>query len=288
MSEATLAGRVAIVTGSTQGLGADIARVLCSKGACVAVVGRNAAAGTALAQELSRGPGQALYCAVDIERDEDIDACVQQVIARFGAIDILVNNACIYTDEGLASSREQWHRTLGVNLVSAALFAQKVVPHLRRGSAIVNLASTGGKFGVAGRALYPASKAALLQFTRNLAATLAPQGIRAVAVSPAWTWSPSVEGLSGGSRAHADAVAAPLHPLGRVGDGAEVGEAVAFLVSDAASWITGVDVPVDGGFSMLGPDQGVAPRGWFARAQSVQNAQNAQNAQGTQEREVTR
>lgn len=270
VSASALAGRVAIVTGSTQGVGADIARVLSASGAHLVVVGRNEAAGRALVQELSARPeAQALYCNVDIEQDAQIDQCVQAVLAHFCRIDILVNNACIYTDEGLASSRVQWHQTLGVNLVSAAIFAQKVLPHLRRGSVIVNLGSTGGKFGAAGRALYPASKAAMLQLTKNLAVTLAPQGIRVVAVSPAWTWSPSVETLSQGSRERADAVAAPLHPLGRVGDGAEVGQAVAFLASDAASWITGIDVPVDGGFSVLGPDQGLSPKVWFARSDNA-------------------
>lgn len=260
-----LNGKCAIVTGSTQGLGADIARVLAQCGASVVIVGRNADHGEALAETLRREGAGALYCQTDIQQDSEIDDCLAQTLKTFGRLDILVNNACIYEDEGLASTREQWHHTLGVNLVSAAIFAQKATAHMGPGSVIVNMGSTGGKFGAAGRALYPASKAAMLQFTKNLAVTLAPEGIRAVAVSPAWTWSPSVERLSQGSRPDADRVAAALHPLGRVGNGAEIGNAVAFLASDAASWITGIDVPVDGGFSILGPDQGVSPRLWFER-----------------------
>jgi len=261
-----LSGRSAIVTGATQGLGADIARVLSACGASVCLVGRNAEAGHAIAEELQQQPGaRAIHCAADIQDDAQIDATIERTLTEFGRLDILVNNACSYDDNGLASTREQWHRTLGVNLISAAVFAQKVVPHLPRGGCIVNLGSTGGKFGAAGRAIYPASKAALLQFTKNLAVTVAPQGIRAVAVSPAWTWSPSVQNFSHGSRETADAVGAQLHPLGRVGDGAEIGQVVAFVASDAASWITGVDIPVDGGFSILGPDQGLSPRVWFER-----------------------
>jgi NAD(P)-dependent dehydrogenase (short-subunit alcohol dehydrogenase family) len=265
--QASIAGKVAIVTGSTQGLGADIAQVLSACGARVVVLGReaDAAAGNALVAKLVKRPGaEAIFCAADIESDDDIDRCIATVLARFGRLDLLVNNACVYADHGLASSRAEWHQTLGVNLVSAAIFAQKAVVHMEGGSVIVNLGSTGGKFGAAGRALYPASKAALLQLTKNLAVTLAPRGIRVVAVSPAWTWSPAIEKLSGGSRAAADAVAAPFHPLGRVGDGCEIGNAVAFLASAAASWITGVDIPVDGGFSVLGPDRGIAPSAWFA------------------------
>lgn len=260
-----LSGKAAIITGSTQGLGADIAQVLANCGASVTLVGRNAENGQALAENLRGQGAQALYCPTDIQQDDDIDNCIQQTLGAFGRLDILINNACVYEDSGLDSTREQWHYTLGINLVSAAIFAQKAVAHMKPGSVIVNLGSTGGKFGAAGRALYPASKAAMLQFTKNLAVTLAPQRIRAVAVSPAWTWSPSVERLSKGSRADADQVAAALHPLGRVGDGAEVGNAVAFVASDAASWITGIDVPVDGGFSILGPDQGLSPRVWFDR-----------------------
>lgn len=266
---AALAGKVAIVTGSTRGLGADIARVLAACGAAVVVLGLEREDGAALADELAAAGAQALFCAADLTQDADIDACIAATLARFGRLDILVNNACTYLDHGLASTRDEWQAALGVNLVAAAIFAQKAVPHMERGGVIVNLGSTGGKFGAAGRALYPASKAALLQLTKNLAVTLAPQGIRVVSVSPAWTWSPAIEALSGGSRAMADAVAAPFHPLGRVGDGREVGNAVAFLASNAAAWITGADIPVDGGFSILGPDRGIAPRAWFAQ-QSVE------------------
>lgn len=100
-------------------------------------------------------------------------------------------------------------------------------------------------------------------WTKNLAVTLAPRGIRVVAVSPAWTWSLTLDNFSNGSHAETDALAASFHPLGRVGEGSEIGNAVAFLVSEAASWITGADIPVDGGFSVLGPDRGLSPRAWF-------------------------
>jgi 3-oxoacyl-[acyl-carrier protein] reductase len=268
--DTSLTDKVAIVTGSTQGLGADIARVLAACGARIVVLGHGAAAGQALVDELVLdGAAGAMYCATDVEHDDDIDRCIALTLERFGRLDILVNNACIYNDNGLESTRAEWHQTLGVNLISAAIFCQKVVPHMAPGSVIINLGSTGGKFGAAGRALYPASKAALLQLTKSLAVTVAPRGIRVVAVSPAWTWSPAMASLSRDSRATADAVAAPFHPLGRVGNGAEIGSAVAFLASPAASWITGVDIPVDGGFSVLGPDRGIAPRAWFEQAQTA-------------------
>lgn len=258
----SLAGKVAIVTGSTQGLGTDIARRLLAAGARVMLLGRNRETGMALAAELGEG---CRFCPCNVELDEDIDQCIEETLAAFGRLDILVNNACIYEDQGLASSREQWFQTLNVNLISAAIFTQKASAQMPRGGTVINIGSTGGKFGAAGRAIYPASKAGLIQVTKNFAVTLAEQGIRVVCVSPAWTWSPSVARFSGGDQALADRVGAHFHPLGRVGRGEEVGNAVCFLCSEAASWITGVDIPVDGGFSILGPDQGIAPRTWFER-----------------------
>ena len=256
------AGKVAIVTGATHGLGVDIAGRLVHDGAVVLLVGRDSDAGEAEARALGE---RARFMHADVTEDASLDRLVDHAVSRYGRIDIVVNNACSYDDAGLASTREQWLRTLNVNLVSAAMLVQKAAPHMRAGSVIVNLGSTGGKFGAEGRAVYPASKAAMLQLTRSVAASLAPAGVRCVTVSPAWTWSPSVSVLSQGDRAVADRVARHFHPLGRVGGGEEVAAVVAFICSSDASWVTGVDWPVDGGFSMLGPDQGRSPREWFAR-----------------------
>lgn len=256
----TLTGKVALVTGASQGLGADTAAMLAAHGARVVMVGLGEQAGQQAAQAIG---ASALFIEADITSDEAIDRCLNETLTQFGRLDILVNNACIYADQGLDSPREMWRQTLEVNLISAAIFTQKAAMHLPHGGVVVNMGSTGGKFGAAGRALYPASKAALLQITRNFAVTLAPKGIRVVSVSPAWTWSPATQSMSGGSIEKADAVGAHFHPLGRVGRGAEIGEVIAFLASDQASWVTGCDIPVDGGFSMLGPDRGISPRAWF-------------------------
>ena len=248
-------GKVVIVAGGATSIGAAIVRRFHEAGASVAILDLDAEAGEALAQALG---ARAFFRQTDITDDDAIAAFVADVVARFGGVDCLVNLVCHYGDRGLQSSRAEWLHSLNVNLVSGAMLVAATAPEIARrgGGAIVNLSSVAGKFGQAGRALYPAAKAAILQLTRNEAMELAPLKIRVNAVSPAWTWSTAVARASGGDRAKADRVAGDYHPLGRVGDAEEVAAAVLFLCSDEARFITGIDLPVDGGYAMSGPDGG--------------------------------
>jgi NAD(P)-dependent dehydrogenase (short-subunit alcohol dehydrogenase family) len=259
-----IAGKVAIVTGSTGGLGTDIVRVLHRCGARVVIAGRSVEAGRAIEAELGEG---ALFVPTDVSKDADIDRCIDAAVNTFGKLDILVNNACVYTDPGIDATREQWLESLNVNLVSGAIFVQKAVPHMRKqgGGTIINLSSVSAKFGRVGTLVYPAAKAAILGVTKNEAVSLAPDNIRVLAITPAWTWSPSIEKLAGTIEA-ADAIGKRFHPVGRIGRGEEVGWTVVFACSPAASFLTGADIPVDGGYSLLGPDQGKNPRAWLAES----------------------
>jgi NAD(P)-dependent dehydrogenase (short-subunit alcohol dehydrogenase family) len=255
-----LTGKVAIVTGGATSIGAAIVRAFHAAGTKVVIADIEVGAGTALAAELGAG---ALCQRTDVSDDTEIAACVAATVATFGGIDFLVNNACSFLDKGLQSSRAEWLASLNVNLVGGAIFVREVAPHMRRrgGGAIVNFSSIAGKHGQRGRALYPAGKAAILQVTRNEAMELAADRIRVNSVAPGWTWSAVIERLAKGDRAKADRIAGEYHPLGRVGDAEDVARAVLFLCSDDARHITGIDLPVDGGYAMTGPDQGTPRMG---------------------------
>jgi len=266
-----LHGKVALVTGGARSLGAGIAGAFLRAGASVVVADIDAQAGEALAARLrtqARSGQTAGFVRTNLAEDADLVRLVESLDREFGRLDCLVNNACIYDDAGLASTREQWLRSLTVNVVSGALLVGHAVPLLRRTErpAVVNLSSVAGKVGQLGRLLYPACKAAILQVTRSMAVNLAPEGIRVNAVTPAWTWSEALVAQVAGDRELADRVASTFHPLARVGNIEDVAAAVLFLCSGAAGFVTGADLPVDGGYAVLGPDQGRSPAYWFQAA----------------------
>lgn len=249
-----LNGKAAIVTGGATLMGAKVAEAFADAGVSVVLADINTADGQHIAD--SNGD-KVRFLKTDVTSDADIDACLKYCEDTFGRVDYLVNVACTYLDNGLASTRDEWLTALNVNLVGMAIFIQKAQPYMARqgGGAVVNFASISGKRAQPGRMLYSASKAGILQFTRNAAMQVADDNIRVNSVSPGWTWSNIMVQLTENKREKADKVAEPFHILGRTGGPEEIAGAVLFLCSDDASFVTGTDLAVDGGYTAIGPEQ---------------------------------
>ncbi len=248
-----LSGRTAIVTGGVTKIGRGVVTALREAGAAVVVADIDADGG---AQLSALGSGVS-FSHTDITDDTAVSRLMDETSAAHGSIDILVNLACTYKDDGAGSNRNDWLEALNVNLVSTVMASNAARPHLKASGhgAIVNFTSISSSVAQTGRWLYPASKAALVQVTRSMAVDFAADGIRVNSVSPGWVWSNIMDSLSNGNIEKTDAVAAPFHVLKRVGRPQEIGDVVAFLAGDRASFVTGADWAVDGGYSALGPER---------------------------------
>ncbi len=248
-----LKGKVAIVTGGATLIGAAVAQAFRDQGTQVCIADVNAKGGRAVVKALGKG---ALFVPTDLADDAQIAACVKRTVATFGGIDFLVNLACVYIDDALAATRQNWLESYNINVVGGVMMLKAVRPHMvrRGGGAVVNFGSISAKVAQTGRWLYPATKAATLQLTRNEAMDLAADKIRVNSVSPGWTWCRLMDELTHGNKAKTNQVGGAFHLLGRVGEPEEVAQAVLFLCSSHASFVTGTDLAVDGGYSAMGPE----------------------------------
>ncbi len=246
------AGKVAIVTGGASGIGQACAFALSREGASVAIFDKSDSAQTADA--LIAEGRQAASFHVDVTDDNSVREAVSQTMAQFGRIDILHNNAGIAVRHPVAEEAEQmWDRCMDVNVKGVFLCSRHVVPHmLERGGSIINTSSVTGIVGVRNRAVYSATKGALVALTRNMALDYARYHIRVNCICPGFTRTPLAEALL------SDPVRAQrltdMHPLGRLGEPEDIANALVFLASDLASWITGHAMVVDGGFSAGRPE----------------------------------
>jgi len=245
----SLSGRVAFVTGASQGIGRACALKLAAAGAAVAVAARNQEKLDELVKEIAGGGGKAAAFALDVTDEEQIKSAIKAAIAQLGKIDILVNNAGITRDQLLLRlKRSDWDAVLQTNLTSAYLCSQAVAsPMLKqRWGRIINITSVFGQMGQAGQANYAASKAGLIGLTMAIARELGSRNITCNAVAPGFIETPMTEVLGADFKENA----AKQIPLGRVGAPADVANAVAFLGSDEASYITGHVLSVNGGLLM--------------------------------------
>ena len=242
----SLHGRVALVTGAGRGIGAATARAFAAAGASLMAVDRDPGPLGALVDELRAGGTEAESAAADVTDDGAVRAAVERTMARWGRIDVLVNNAGIVRDATLAKvTDEDWALTQDVNLRSAMLCARAVVPHMRaagRGR-ILSASSVVARSGNFGQTAYVASKAGIIGLTRVWARELGRHGITANAVAPGYIDTPMLASIPEAYREQAIA----RIPAGRAGRPEEVAGVYLFLASDLASFMNGAVVGVDGG-----------------------------------------
>jgi len=245
----SLSGRVALVTGASQGIGRACALKLASAGATVAVAARNQEKLNELVNEISGTGGKAAAFAVDVNDEEQIKSAIKAAIAQFGKVDILVNNAGITRDQlVMRMKRADWDAVLQTNLTSAYVCTQQVMSSMlkQRWGRIINITSVFGQMGQAGQANYAASKAGLIGLTMAVAREVGSRNITCNAVSPGFIETAMTATLSDEFKQSA----VKQIPLGRVGAPEDVASAVAFLASDEASYITGHVLNVNGGLLM--------------------------------------
>jgi 3-oxoacyl-[acyl-carrier protein] reductase len=245
----SLKDKVALVTGASQGIGRATALALAEAGAKVAVAARNTEKLASLASEIAGAGGEALAVPMDVTDGAQVKAGFQQLLAKFGRLDILVNNAAITRDTlALRMKLEDWDAVLRTNLTGAHLCIQQALGAMlkQRAGRIINITSVVAETGNAGQANYVASKAGLMGLTRAIAVEVASRNITVNAVAPGFIVTPMTDVLSQEIKDKMKS----LIPLGRMGSDRDVAAAIVFLASEEAGYITGQVLDVNGGLHM--------------------------------------
>jgi NAD(P)-dependent dehydrogenase (short-subunit alcohol dehydrogenase family) len=246
-----LQGKTALVTGGGSGIGRAIAQRFVEEGARVAINGRRK---VPLEEAANAIGGDILALTGDVSDEAEVDAIVRAVVARWGRIDVLVNNAAVIVSRTalVDTPVDAWDRMTAINVRSVYLVCKAVLPHMidEGSGAVVNIASVAGQRGQPSNSAYSTTKAAILNLTRSIAVDYGQYGIRANSISPALVRTEMAEtrlkpGDDWDERAAREWI--PNYPLGRLGRPEDIAAGVLFLASDDASWVSGVDLTMDGG-----------------------------------------
>jgi NAD(P)-dependent dehydrogenase (short-subunit alcohol dehydrogenase family) len=247
----SLQGKVALVTGGTSGIGRETAIQLAQAGAKVVVAGRRTEEGNAVVQEIVSAGGEAHFVKTDVTQEDQVKRLVDKTVQRFGRLDIAFNNAGI-EQTGLVTefTEEEYRKVFDINVLGVFLSQKYEIPAMLKsgGGSIINTSSILGHIAMPGAVIYNASKHAVEGITKTTALELAGQGIRVNAVAPGAIATDMIDRFAGDENSESRQQLAAQHPLGRLGQAKEVAAAVLYLASDAASFTTGISLPVDGGY----------------------------------------
>ncbi|MDN5710198.1 MAG: glucose 1-dehydrogenase [Planococcus sp. (in: firmicutes)] len=244
-----LEGKTAIVTGAGKGIGRAIALALGEAGANVLLVARTENDLEQVMQEMAGD--RTAYAVADVTDRNEIQTAVEKAVKQFGSVDILVNNAGMNIRSKLDDATDsEWHKIMDTNAQSVFMFSQEAAKYMNKGASIINVSSVGGDRALKTGVVYAASKAAIIQMTKVMAMEWGNRGIRVNAIGPWYFRTPLTENLLS-DQEYLDSILA-VTPLKRVGELPEVASPVVFLASDAAGYITGQTLFIDGGMSIHG------------------------------------
>lgn len=249
-----LKDKVAIITGSSKGIGQGCARVFAREGAAVVIVSRTAEPGLAMAKEIQDKGGRAIYIQTDVSRSEQVQNMINRTIEAFGRLDILINNAGYHISKNIEeTSEEEWDFIINTNLKSVFLCSKYALPHLRKTKGcIINISSMVGLVGQSNAGAYSATKGGIIAMTKGMALDFARDGIRVNCICPGWIRTPLVDDWFSQQPDEQKArdYINSVHPLGRIGTSEECGRIALFLATEDASFMTGSIVTVDGGVTL--------------------------------------
>ncbi len=241
-------GKIAIVTGGAGGIGSAICRLFAAEGAKVAVADIDPEGGASVVNEIAKAGGEALFVELDVTREEDWERAVSITVDRFGGLNVLVNNAGAYSPELVADTPlETWERIMAVNATGTFLGSKHAIPEMKKsgGGSIVNMSSGAGIVGNADGTAYGPAKGAVKILTKTTAHQYAREGIRANSIHPGPIDTPMLHAQTREAAERGDPVADI--PMGRIGTPEEIAFGALYLASDESSYVTGVELPIDGG-----------------------------------------